>query len=172
VAERYGIGMGNHSFHRVLPDGLREQAVMAGVRIEDYETYTAEGWGGPFLVGTWKELRRLVNAVPSPYNGVTLCTGMDIPGGDVPALVREFAGKIHFCQLRDHTNRWPAGRVVPPGEGNVDLPAIVSGLWVIGYRSFVHLEGVGEPKYPGDDPLAKSIAYAKSLIKRAERQET
>ena len=94
VAESCGVGIGNHSLHRLLKDGVRERAVSAGVRIEDYGSYTAEGWGGPFLVDTWKELDRLVNAVPSPSNGITMCTGMDIPGGDVPALVKAFAGKI------------------------------------------------------------------------------
>lgn len=66
VAEAHGIGIGNHSLHRLFADGVREKAVAAGVRIEDYDSYAAEGWGGPFLVGNWKELARLVDAVPSP----------------------------------------------------------------------------------------------------------
>ena len=164
VAEAGGIALATHSLHRLLADGVRERAVEAGVRMEDYGTYRAEGWGGPFLVGTWRELRRLVNAVPSPSNGVTLCTGMDIPGGDVPALVREFAGKIHFCQLRDHSERWPAGYEVPLGEGSMDLVAIVCALKEIGYEGFVNLEHLGKPRYEGEDLEVKALDYFKKLL--------
>ena len=164
VAESYGIGIGNHSLHRLLPDGLREQAIADGVRLEDYGNYTAHGWGGPFLVGTWEDLRRLVRAVPSPCNGVTLCTGMDMAGGDVPALVKEFGGKIHFCQFRDHAERWPAGRSVPPGEGRVNFSAIVAALGDVGYQGIVHVEALGKPRYPGEDLEAKAVAYINALL--------
>jgi sugar phosphate isomerase/epimerase len=164
AAERAGVGIGNHSLHRLLPDGLRERAVAEGVRLQDYGSYQAEGWGGPFLVGTWEELRRLVSAVPSPSNGVTLCTGMDIPGGDVPALVAEFAGKIHFCQLRDHSDRWPAGCEVPLGEGRVDFPRIVAALRAAGYDGILHPEHLGKPRSEDEDLLAKALAYVRGLL--------
>ncbi len=163
-AEAHGIGIGNHSLHRLLADGVREKAIAEGVRIEDYDSYAAEGWGGPFLVGNWKELTRLVDAVPSPSNGVTLCTGMDIPGGDVPSLVRTFAGKIHFCQVRDHTDRWPAGREVLPGEGRVDLQAIVAALRDVGFTGIANPEHLGKPASPGEDRLAEAIPYVRSLL--------
>jgi sugar phosphate isomerase/epimerase len=166
VAERRGVGIGNHSLHRLLPDGVRERAVVAAVGLGDYGRYEAEGWGGPFLVGTWEELRRLVNAVPSPNNGVTLCTGMDIPGGDVPALVAEFAGRIHFCQLRDHTERWPGGREVPLGEGRIEFPPIIAALRAAGYQGMVHPEHLGKPRYDGEDVLAAAVAYVERLLDR------
>ncbi len=164
AAEANGVGIGNHSLHRLLPDGIRKRAVTEGVCLEDYGSYMADGWGGPFLVGTWKELRRLVSAVPSLYNGVTLCTGMDIPGGDVPALVKEFAGKIHFCQLRDHSERWPAGQEVLPGEGRVDFPAICAALRDAGYQGILHPEHLGKPRFLGENLEAKAVAYVKNLL--------
>lgn len=115
-------------------------------------------------MGTWKELSRLVEAVPSPCNGVTLCTGMDIPGGDMPALVRAFAGKIHVCQFRDHSDRWPAARLVSHGEGRVDFLSVVAALRGAGYRGMVHIEGFGKPSRPGEDVEARSIAYIRSLL--------
>ena len=171
AAEANDVGIGTHSLHRLLLDGLYERAVAAGVCLEDYECFMADGWGGPFLVGTWKELRRLVNAVPSPYNGVTLCTGMDIPGGDVPALIKEFAGKIHFCQLRDHTDRWPTGQEAPLGEGRVDLPAIISALRDAGYQGILNPEHLGKPRYPGEDLEAKAVDYVKSLLEALENEQ-
>ena len=164
IAERYGIGIGTHSLHRLLADGVREQAVASGVRIEDYNSYSAEGWGGPFLVGTWKELRCLVAAVPSPSNGITLCTGMDIPGGDVVDLVREFGKKIHFCQLRDHTGRWPEGIEVPPGEGTMDLKAIVEALKEVGYDGLVNPEHLGKPRHEGEDLLKEAVEYVRGVV--------
>lgn len=164
VAEANNVRIGNHSLHRLLPDGVRERAVAEGVRIEDYGSYMTEDWGGPFLVGTWKELRRLVNAVPSPSNGVTLCTGMDIPGGDVPSLVGEFAGKIHFCQLRDHSDRWPSGREGPLGEGRVELPAIIAALRDANYQGILNPEHLGQPRHPGEDLEAKAVDYIKSIL--------
>jgi len=168
VAESYGVGIGNHSLHRCLPDGIREQAVAKGVRLEDFETYIADGWGGPFLVGKPEELRRLVNAVPSPCNGVTLCTGMDIVGGDVPALVEEFAGKIHFCQIRDHDARWPAAQEVFLGEGRLDFPHIFAALRDVGYNGIVNPEHLGKPRCPGEDLQAKGVAYVKSQLAALE----
>ena len=164
VAEGYGIGIGNHSLHRLLADGVRERAVAEGVGIEEYDTYTAEGWGGPFLVDTWQALERLVGAVPSPSNGVTLCTGMDIPGGDMPALVAAFAGKIHFCQIRDHSDRWPGGREVLLGEGRVDLPVVVAALRAAGYGGILHPEHLGKPVDSGEDRLQEAVRYLKALL--------
>lgn len=170
VAEANGVGIGNHSLHRLLRDGVRERAVAEGVRIEDYGSYMTEGWGGPFLVGTWKELRRLINTVLSPSNGVTLCTGMDIPGGEVPALVVEFADKIHFCQLRDHSDRWPTGWEGPLGEGRVDLPAVVAALRDANYQGILNPEHLGQPRYPGEDLESKAVAYVKSLLASLENK--
>jgi len=164
VAESYGVGIGNHSLHRCLPNGLREQAIARGIRLEDFPNYMADGWGGAFLVGTPEGLRRLVNAVVSPCNGVTLCTGMDIVGGDVPALIYEFAGKIHFCQIRDHNARWPAAQEVFLGEGRLDFPRVFSALRDVGYNGIVNPEHLGKPRYPGEDLQAKGVAYVKSQL--------
>ena len=164
VAEANGVGIGNHTLHRLLPDGIRERAVASGVRLEDYGSCTADGWGGPFLVATSNDLRRLVNAVPSPSNGVMLCTGMDFIGGDMRALVMEFADKIHCCGFRDHTNLWPMGREVPLGEGRVDFPAVVAALQEINYQGIWAPEHLGQPRYPGEDLFAKGVAYIRSIL--------
>jgi len=168
VAESCGVRIGNHSLHRCLPNRIREQAVAASVRLGDFDTYMAEGWGGPFLVGKPEELRRLVNAVPSPCNGVTLCTGMDIVGGDVPALIEEFAGKIHFCQIRDHNARWPAAQEVFLGEGRLDFPRVFAALENAGYDGIVNPEHLGKPRYSGEDLQAKGVVYVKSQLAALE----
>ena len=164
VAEANDVGIGNHTLHRLLPGGIRERAVAGGVRLEDYGSYTADGWGGPFLVATSNDLRRLVNAVPSPSNGVMLCTGMDFIGGDMRTLVMEFADKIHCCGFRDHTYLWPMGREVPLGEGRVDFPDVVAALQKINYQGIWAPEHLGKPRYPGEDLFAKGVAYIRSIL--------
>ena len=170
VAEANGVGIGNHTLHRLLPDGICERAVAAGVRLEDYGSYMADGWGGPFLVATSNDLRRLVNAVPSPSNGVMLCTGMDFIGGDLPSLIKEFADKIHCCGFRDHTDFWPAGREVPLGEGRVDFPTIVAGLRKVDYQGIWAPEHLGKPRYPGEDLFAKGVVYIESILADLEEK--
>ena len=169
VAEASGIGIGTHSLHRLLPNGVREWAVAEGVRLEDFGDFRADAWGGPFLLGTHVELRRLVNEVPSSSNGVTLCTGMDIAGGDVLSLVREFGGKIHFCQLRNHTERWPAGQELALDEGRLDIPLILAALKEVGYQGMLYPEHLGKRSYPGEDLAAKAVAYLKSELASLER---
>ncbi|MCZ6633324.1 MAG: TIM barrel protein [bacterium] len=164
AAEQYGVGIGNHSLHRLLPDDLRENAVAKGVRLDDYGVYTTEGWGGPFLVDTPDALGRLVDAVPSPCNGVTMCTGMDIVGGEVKDLVEKFAGKIHFCQLRDHTDRWPGGVEVLSGEGRVDLRGVIEALGETDYTGILHPEHLGKSADEDEDRLAKAVDYVRGVM--------
>ncbi|HEX4215587.1 MAG TPA: mannonate dehydratase [Candidatus Dormibacteraeota bacterium] len=56
------------------------------------------------IVRSPENMRRAIDLVPSPYNGITYCQGnfaaMD---ADIPATIREFGGleQIHFVHFRD-----------------------------------------------------------------------
>ena len=163
VAEGGGVGIGIHTLHRLLPDGIRERAVAQGVRLSDYETHMADGWGGPYLVATYEDLRRLVNAVPSPANGVMMCTGMDFLGADMPALIKEYAGKIHCVGFRDHSESWPSAREVPLGEGRVDFRAVVAALKEVGYKGVWAPEHLGRPRYNGEDLFGKGVKHIRGV---------
>lgn len=59
--------------------------------------------GLPRIVSTRDDLSHIVNAVPSPANGVTFCTG-SLGGGahnDVPAMAQDFARYTAFAHLRN-----------------------------------------------------------------------
>ena len=60
-------------------------------------------FGLPRIYTCRENMRRIVELVDSPYNGLTLCSGSlgSSPCNDIPALVREFGGEghIHFCLL-------------------------------------------------------------------------
>ncbi len=163
-AEQADVRIANHGIWRCLPDDLRASALRSGVRASNYRHYRPEGWRGPYLVRDAEGIRRLLDAVPSPCNGVAFCTGMHITGGDVPSLVGEFRGKVHFAQARDVRGRWPAAEEVFPGEGELDFPRILRLLREAGYEGMIHPEHLGHPRGPGDDLEARAVAYLKAAL--------
>jgi mannonate dehydratase len=58
--------------------------------------------GLPRVVSTAADIRWLMQQARTPSNGVTFCTGSFgvRPDNDLPAMVREFAPRIHFVHLR------------------------------------------------------------------------
>ncbi|MSS69943.1 MAG: hypothetical protein EXS64_00490 [Candidatus Latescibacteria bacterium] len=163
-AEQADVRLAHHGIWRCLPDDLRTSALRSGVKATDYRQYRPEGWGGPYLVRDAEGIQRLLDAAPSPYNGVAFCTGMHITGGDVPSLVAQFRGKIHFAQARDVRGRWPAAEEVFPGEGELDFPHILRLLREAGYEGMIHAEHLGHPRGPGDDLEARAVAYLKTAM--------
>ncbi|HEY9009750.1 MAG TPA: mannonate dehydratase [Devosia sp.] len=59
--------------------------------------------GLPRIMSTADDYRTILDAVPSPANGMTLCSGSlgARPDNDLPAIMREFGAKVHFIHLRN-----------------------------------------------------------------------
>lgn len=90
--------------------------------------------GLPRIMSTANDFRTVLSAVDSPSAGVTFCTGSlgARSDNDVPAMVREFAGKIHFVHLRNVTRQYD---MVPCSfhedehlAGQTDMVAVVAAL--------------------------------------------
>jgi len=60
-------------------------------------------FGLPRVMSTAEDLRKLIQAVPSSANGVTLCAGSfgSNPANDLVAMAREFGPRVHFAHLRN-----------------------------------------------------------------------
>lgn len=60
-------------------------------------------FGLPRVVSTATNYQALMDAVPSPANGMTLCAGSlgSRSDNDVPAMAEQFADRIHFVHLRN-----------------------------------------------------------------------
>jgi mannonate dehydratase len=59
--------------------------------------------GLPRVMSTAGDYARMLEAVPSPANGMTLCSGSlgARPDNDLPAMMRRFGDKVHFLHLRN-----------------------------------------------------------------------
>jgi mannonate dehydratase len=90
--------------------------------------------GLPRILSTEADCRLILDAVDSPANGVTLCTGSlgARPDNDLPGMIRSLGPKIHFAHLRN-VRRETLGTPCSFHEdehldGDTDMVAVVAAL--------------------------------------------
>ncbi len=95
-------------------------------------------FGLPRIVRDAPNLQRILDAVDSPYHGLTFCTGSlgASETNDLPAMVRQFAERIHFAHLRNVKRLAPQDfheSEHPAEYGDVDLYQVVKALVETGF---------------------------------------
>ncbi|HVC59010.1 MAG TPA: mannonate dehydratase [Acetobacteraceae bacterium] len=124
-------------------DGLRENlarflrevvptAAEAGIRLAIHPDDPPRPlFGLPRIVSDAADLAFITEAVDSPANGLTLCTGSLGAGAanDLPAIATRFADRIHFVHLRNVAKE-PDGSFVEADhlDGDVDMVAVVAAM--------------------------------------------
>ncbi len=90
--------------------------------------------GLPRVVSTEEDYAALVAAVPSPANGITLCSGsMGVnPETDLPGMMRRLGDKVHFLHLRNverEEARYPGSfHEAAHLEGSTDMVALLTAV--------------------------------------------
>lgn len=126
-------------------------------------------FGLPRIVSTEDDLAHLIDAVKSPNNGLTFCTGSLGAGqtNDVPAMARRFVEDIHFVHLRNVAKEADGSfEEADHLGGDVDMVSVVTTLleeqkrrqdagndnWRLPFRpdhGHELLDDIGKPTHPG-----------------------
>lgn len=96
-------------------------------------------FGLPRIVKNKSDILRLMEAVPNPHNGVTLCTGSlgSNPGNDIPDIIRSLKGRVHFAHVRNTKHIAPGvfeEAAHYAADGSLDMVEIVRALVEIGFK--------------------------------------
>ncbi len=136
--------------------------------------------GLPRITSTAEDIAAILKAVPSPSNGLTLCTGSlgARPANDLPAIARRFADRIHFVHLRNVRNEADGSFMEADHlDGDTDMVAVVRVLlaeqqrrqaagdahWRLPFRpdhGHEMLDDVGKPHHPGYPAIGRMRGLA------------
>jgi mannonate dehydratase len=141
-------GLAEHltRFHEAVIPAAEESGVRLAIHPDDPPFPVL---GLPRIVSTAADVRRMLQRVDSPANGLCFCTGSFSArdSNDLPAMAKEFAPRIHAVHLRS-TQRLPDGSFFEADHlgGSVDMPAVIRVL--LDEQDRRYAEGRGDWRLP------------------------
>lgn len=150
--------------------------VRLAVHPDDPPAPTLRGIGRTMIsVPTYQ---RVLDAVPSPYNGLEFCQGTvtefaDVGGARVPEVIRHFGhqGKILFAHFRNVKGRFPRFDETFQDDGDTDQYEAVKAYLEVGFEGPIRPDH--SPRIAGDANghvgMAFSVGYLRALMQAVER---
>lgn len=138
-------------------------------------------FGLPRIIKDRDSLKRLLDTVPSKYNGLTFCTGSlgASSKNDLPAMIREFGDRIYFAHLRNVKvvdNRFNE-TAHESNTGSLDMYEIVKALQDVGFDGYIRPDHgrmiwgeVARPGY-GLYDRALGVAYLNGLWEAVKKNK-
>ncbi len=138
-------------------------------------------FGLPRIIKDRDSLKKLLEMVPSKYNGLTFCTGSlgASSKNDLPAMIREFGDRIYFAHLRNvkvvdnHFNE----TAHESNTGSLDMYEIVKALQDVGFDGYIRPDHgrmiwgeVARPGY-GLYDRALGVAYLNGLWEAVKKNK-
>lgn len=138
-------------------------------------------FGLPRIIKDRESLKKLLDLVPSKYNGLTFCTGSlgASSKNDLPAMIREFGDRIYFAHLRNvnvvdnHFNE----TAHESNTGSLDMYEIVKALQDVGFDGYIRPDHgrmiwgeVARPGY-GLYDRALGVAYLNGLWEAVKKSK-
>ena len=135
----------------------------------------------PRIIKDRDSLKKLLDMVPSRYNGLTFCTGSlgASSKNDLPAMIREFGDRIYFAHLRNvkvvdnHFNE----TAHESNTGSLDMYEIVKALQDVGFDGYIRPDHgrmiwgeVARPGY-GLYDRALGVAYLNGLWEAVKKNK-
>jgi len=122
--------------------------------------------------------QRVLDAVPSPYNGLEFCQGTvtefaDVGGARLPEVIRHFGrqGKIFFVHFRNIRGKFPKFDEVFQDEGDVDQYEAIKAYMEVGFEGPIRPDHT--PRIAGDVDghvgMAFAVGYLRALMQAVEK---
>jgi mannonate dehydratase len=126
------------------------------------------------ILSSLEGLQRLVDAVPSPNNGIGFCQGTiaSMAGVDMVDAIRHFGRqrKIFFAHFRNPRGQVPVFEEVFPDEGDSDMLAAVRAYREVGFDGVIRVDHA--PSVVDDDHGQRTfgfqVGYFKGIVDAVE----
>ena len=132
-----------------------------------------------------ENFKKMVDLVPSPSNGITMCQGnFSLMGADIPSVVKYFGNRklihfVHFRNVRDLSGNKPSTKFEETfhDEGDIDMYAAMKAYYDIGFKGPIRPDHVptmagDSNSFPGYSTIGSLYAwgYIKGLMESVQKR--